>query len=426
MSSVVEITQRRLAATPQGVGVMADFYVERAANAELWTTEGKRYIDFAGGIGVLNTGHLHPKVQAAVAGQLKHFSHTCYHVVPYELYTTVAEKINALAPIEGDARTLFVTTGAEAVENAIKIARSHTRRRGVVAFNGAFHGRTNFTLGLTGKIAPYKLNFGPFPGDIVHAPYPNDLHGVSIKEALEGLEKIFKCHMAPSDIAAIIIEPIQGEGGFNVTPFAFLQALRQIADEHGIVLIFDEVQSGFARTGKMFATEHTGVAPDMITMAKSMAGGFPLSGVVGKADIMNAPSAGGLGGTYAGSPIGLAAANAVIDVIAEENLCQRAHDLGNKLKARFESLKADVTAIRDVRGLGSMVAIELMKPGTDIPDADLPKKAQALALQKGLVILTTGTHYNVIRFLYPLTIEDSVFNEALAIVEASLREAQTR
>lgn len=426
MASTVEITQRRLAATPQGVGVMADFYVARAKNAELWTTEGKRYIDFAGGIGVLNTGHLHPKVQAAVAEQLNQFSHTCYHVVPYELYTTVAEKINALAPIDGDKRTMFVTTGAEAVENAIKIARAHTRRRGVVAFNGAFHGRTNFTLGLTGKIAPYKLHFGPFPGDIVHAPYPNELHGVSIEEALAGLDKIFKCHMAPSDVAAIIIEPIQGEGGFNITPFAFLKALRELADEHGIVLIFDEVQSGYARTGKMFATEHTGVAPDMITMAKSMAGGFPISGVVGKAEIMNAPTAGGLGGTYAGSPIGLAATNAVIDVIAEENLCQRAQKLGESLKARMEKLKTEVAAIRQVRGLGSMVAMEFMQPGTDTPDADLPKKAQALALKKGLVILTTGTHYNVIRFLYPLTIEDNVFDEALTILEEALREAQAQ
>lgn len=426
MTSAVELTQRRLAATPQGVGIMANFYVERASNAELWTTEGKRYIDFAGGIGVLNTGHLHPKVKAAVAAQLDQFSHTCYHVVPYALYTTVAEKINALAPIAGDKRTMFVTTGAEAVENAIKIARSHTRRRGVVAFNGAFHGRTNFTLGLTGKIAPYKLNFGPFPGDIVHAPYPNALHGVSVAEALEGLDKIFKCHLAPSDIAAIIIEPVQGEGGFNVTPFEFLKALRQIADEHGIVLIFDEVQSGFARTGKMFATEHTGVSPDLITMAKSMAGGFPLSGIVGKAEIMNAPTAGGLGGTYAGSPIGLAATNAVIDVIAEEKLCERAQVLGNKLKARFEALKQDVPAIRDVRGLGSMVAIEFMQPNGNTPDADLPKKAQALALEKGLIILTTGTHYNVIRFLYPLTIEDGVFDEALNIVEAALREAQAQ
>lgn len=402
---------------------MCNFFIDRAKNAEIWTTEGQRYIDFAGGIGVLNTGHLHPKVQGAVAEQLEKFSHTCYHVIPYELYTTVAEKINALAPISGPSKVMFATTGAEAVENAIKIARSHTRRRGVIAFQGAFHGRTNFTLGLTGKVAPYKLNFGPFPADIVHAPYPNALHGMSVEQALDGLQKIFKTHIDPVDVAAIIIEPIQGEGGFNVTPNEFLQALRKICDEHGIVLIFDEVQSGFARTGKFFATEHTGVSPDMLTMAKSLAGGFPLSGVVGKAEIMDAPTAGGLGGTYAGNPLSLAAANAVIEVIQEEQLCARANTLGDKLKARFNALKADVPEICEVRGLGSMIAIEFKKAdGT--PDADLPKKAQAYALDKGLITLTCGMYYNVMRFLFPLTIEDEIFDEALDIIEEALRASR--
>ena len=423
MSTQQEQTQRRQAAVAQGVGVMCNFFIDRAKNAEIWTTEGQRYIDFAGGIGVLNTGHLHPKVQGAVAEQLEKFSHTCYHVIPYELYTTVAEKINALAPISGPSKVMFATTGAEAVENAIKIARSHTRRRGVIAFQGAFHGRTNFTLGLTGKVAPYKLNFGPFPADIVHAPYPNALHGMSVEQALDGLQKIFKTHIDPVDVAAIIIEPIPGEGGFNVTPNEFLQALRKICDEHGIVLIFDEVQSGFARTGKFFATEHTGVSPDMLTMAKSLAGGFPLSGVVGKAEIMDAPTAGGLGGTYAGNPLSLAAANAVIEVIQEEQLCARANTLGDKLKARFNALKADVPEICEVRGLGSMIAIEFKKAdGT--PDADLPKKAQAYALDKGLITLTCGMYYNVMRFLFPLTIEDEIFDEALDIIEEALRASR--
>lgn len=423
MSTQQEQTQRRQAAVAQGVGVMCNFFIDRAKNAEIWTTDGQRYIDFAGGIGVLNTGHLHPKVQGAVAEQLEKFSHTCYHVIPYELYTTVAEKINALAPISGPSKVMFATTGAEAVENAIKIARSHTRRRGVIAFQGAFHGRTNFTLGLTGKVAPYKLNFGPFPADIVHAPYPNALHGMSVEQALDGLQKIFKTHIDPVDVAAIIIEPIQGEGGFNVTPNEFLQALRKICDEHGIVLIFDEVQSGFARTGKFFATEHTGVSPDMLTMAKSLAGGFPLSGVVGKAEIMDAPTAGGLGGTYAGNPLSLAAANAVIEVIQEEQLCARANTLGDKLKARFNALKADVPEICEVRGLGSMIAIEFKKAdGT--PDADLPKKAQAYALDKGLITLTCGMYYNVMRFLFPLTIEDEIFDEALDIIEEALRASR--
>ncbi|PIT25153.1 4-aminobutyrate transaminase [Snodgrassella alvi] len=424
MNQTNNVRQRQLAAAPRGVGFMCDFYIDHAKNAEFWTPEGKRYIDFAGGIGVLNTGHLHPKVQQAVAAQLQKFSHTCFNTVPYELYAKVAEKINARAPIAGDKRTMFVTSGAEAVENAIKIARAYTKRRGVIAFNGAFHGRTNLTMALTGKIAPYKVDFGPFPADIVHAPYPNALHGVSVEDALHGLHNIFKCHLAASDVAAIIIEVVQGEGGFNVTPNEFLRALRQLADEHGIVLIFDEIQSGFARCGKLFATELTGVQPDLMTIAKSLAGGFPLSGVVGKEAIMNAPVVGGLGGTYAGSPLGLAAADAVIDVIEEEQLCERANILGNRLKERFNRLKQSIPAIAEVRGPGSMVAMELIKPGSTEPNPEMTKKVQQLALENGLMILTCGQYYNVIRCLYPLTIEDNVFDEALNILEAALYQAQ--
>ncbi len=421
MTSAAELNQQRKAVLPNGVGVMCDFYVEKAQNAELWTTEGKRYIDFAGGIGVLNTGHLHPKVKKAVAEQLEKFSHTCYQVIPYALYGKVAERIAKAAPVGGAAKTFFVTTGAEAVENAIKIARAKTGRRAVIAFQGAFHGRTNFTLGLTGKVAPYKLNFGPFPGDIYHIPFPNKLHNITEEESLGALNKLLKVDVAPTDVAAIIIEPVQGEGGFNVAPFSFLKALRQLCDEHGITLIFDEVQSGFARTGKLFATEHTGVTPDLITLAKSLAGGFPLSAVVGKADFMDAPLPGGLGGTYAGNPLALAAADAVMDVIEEEKLNERATVLGDKVKARFQALQADIPQIADIRGLGGMVAVEFMNKGA--PDADLPKKAQTIALQNGLIILTTGMYYNVIRFLFPLTIEDKVFDEAMDILEKALREA---
>lgn len=418
-----QLHQIRQTALPQGVGVMCDFFIDRAKNAEIWTTNGKRYIDFAGGIGVLNTGHLHPKVHAAVAAQLDKFSHTCYQVVPYGLYPIVAKRIADKAPVGGAAKTFFVTTGAEAVENAIKIARAKTRRRAVIAFQGAFHGRTLLTLGLTGKVAPYKLNFGPFPGDIYHVPFPNALHGISEETALAALNKLLKVDVSPSDVAAIIIEPVQGEGGFNIAPPAFLKKLRELCDEHGITLIFDEVQSGFARTGKLFATEHTGVTPDLITLAKSLAGGFPLSAVVGKAEFMDAPGAGGLGGTYAGNPLALAAANAVMDVIEEEHLCDRANTLGNQVKTRLEALKADIPQIADVRGLGGMVAVEFMKPGTHEPDADLPKKAQTIALNNGLIVLTTGMYYNVIRFLFPLTIEDNVFDEAMTILENALREA---
>ncbi len=423
MSTSKQLTERRQAATARGVGIMCNFYAVKAKNAEIWDTDGNRYIDFAGGIGVLNTGHMHPKIQAAVTEQLQQFSHTCYQVVPYESYTSAAEKINALAPIDGAKKTFFLTSGAEAVENAIKVARAHTGRRGVISFFGGYHGRTNFTLGLTGKVAPYKLGFGPFPADIVHAPYPNELHGVSVDDAVQGLQKIFKATIAPTDVAAIIVEPIQGEGGFNVTPFEFLKTLRAICDEHGIVLVFDEVQTGFARTGKLFATEHTGVSPDLITMAKSMAGGFPISGVVGKADIIDAPAAGGLGGTYAGSPLGLAAIHAVLDVIKEEKLCERAETLGKQLSARLESLKADVPQIRMVRGLGGMIAVEFMKPGSNEPDADFTKKAQTHALENGLILLTCGMYYNVMRFLFPLTIEDTLFAEALDKIEAALRHA---
>ena len=416
-----ELQQRKEAATPRGVGIMCNFYAARAKNAEVWDVEGKRYIDFAGGIGVLNTGHLHDKVQAAVAAQLARFSHTCYQVVPYELYVSVAEKLNRLTPGSHAKKTAFFTSGAEAVENAVKIARCHTGRPGVIAFYGGYHGRTNLTLGLTGKVAPYKLGFGPFPADVFHAPYPNALHGVSEQDALDGLDRLLRCDIDPRRVAAIIVEPIQGEGGFNVMPFSFLQQLRRRCDENGILLIADEVQTGFARTGRLFAMEHSGVIPDLMTTAKSLAGGFPLSAVTGRAEIMDAPAPGGLGGTYAGSPLALAAAEAVFDVIAAERLCERAQQLGEQLRARLESLRAAVPQIAEVRGLGGMLAVEFMQPGSRTPDADTPKRVQQQALAKGLILLGCGTHYNVLRFLFPLTIEDDVFAEALDILEAALR-----
>lgn len=416
-----ELQQRKEAATPRGVGIMCNFYAARAKNAEVWDVEGNRYIDFAGGIGVLNTGHLHDKVQAAVAAQLARFSHTCYQVVPYELYVSVAEKLNRLTPGSHAKKTAFFTSGAEAVENAVKIARCHTGRPGVIAFYGGYHGRTNMTLGLTGKVAPYKLGFGPFPADVFHAPYPNALHGVSEQDALDGLHKLFKCDIDPHRVAAIIVEPIQGEGGFNVTPFSFLHQLRRLCDENGILLIADEVQTGFARTGRLFAMEHSGVIPDLMTTAKSLAGGFPLSAVTGRAEIMDAPAPGGLGGTYAGNPLALAAAEAVFEVIAAERLCERAQALGERLRTRLESLRAAVPQIAEVRGLGGMLAVEFMQPGSHTPDADTPKKVQQHALAHGLILLSCGTHYNVLRFLFPLTIEDGLFAEALDILEAALR-----
>ena len=331
MPSNAELNARRLAATPRGVGITTQIYAERAKNAEVWDVEGRRWIDFAAGIAVLNTGHLHPKVQAAVAGQLEKFSHTCYQVFPYESYVALAEKLNALAPISGEKKAFFVTTGAEAVENAIKVARAATGRPAVVAFSGAFHGRTLLTMTLTGKVNPYKKGFGPFPADVYHVPYPNKVQGVSVQTSIRCLEEIFKSSVDPERVAAIILEPVQGEGGFNVAPPELFRELRRICDQYGILLIADEIQAGFARTGKMFATEYSGVSPDLMTMAKSLAGGFPLAAVVGRAELMDAPAPGGLGGTYAGNPLSLAAALAVIDVIEEEKLCERALAIGEKL-----------------------------------------------------------------------------------------------
>lgn len=414
-----DLNTRRSLATPRGVGVMCDFYAVRAENATLWDANGKEYIDFAGGIAVLNTGHLHPKVKAAVAAQLDNFTHTAYQIVPYESYISLAERINRLAPIDGLKKTAFFTTGVEAVENAIKIARSATGRSGVIAFSGSFHGRTMLGMALTGKVAPYKLSFGPMPGDIYHVPFPNATQAISVADSLKAMDLLFKCDIDPKRVAAIIIEPVQGEGGFNVTPPELMSALRKICDEHGILLIADEVQTGFGRTGKLYAMEHHSVQADLITMAKSLGGGFPISGVVGRADVMDGPAAGGLGGTYAGNPLAVAAAHAVLDVIAEEKLCDRANVLGEKLRAHLEGLRAKVPGIADVRGLGSMVALEL-NDANGKPDAEAVKRVQARALEQGLILLSCGVYGNVLRFLYPLTIPDAQFDRALAILSDAL------
>lgn len=416
-----QLMQRKANATPRGVGVMCSFFAERAKNAEIWDTEGKRYIDFAGGIGVLNTGHLHDKVQAAVAEQLNKFSHTCYQVVPYELYIDVAEQLNKLAPIPGENKTAFYTTGAEAVENAVKIARAATGRPGTIAFGGGFHGRTLMGMALTGKVAPYKIGFGPFPSDVYHALFPNPLHGVSIEESIASIEKLFKYDIEATRVAAIIFEPVQGEGGFYQAPAEWVRALRALCDQHGILMIADEVQAGFARTGKFFAMEHYDVAPDLLTMAKSMAGGFPISAVVGRAQVMDAPAPGGLGGTYAGSPLALAAAKAVISAIQEEKLLERANKLGAQLKETLNGLKAEIPQIADVRGPGAMIAVEFNKAGSHDADADFAKKVQTKALESGLILLICGVYGNVVRFLFPLTIEDEVFEEALQKLVAAIK-----
>ncbi len=406
---------RKDVATPRGVGVMCDFYAARAENAEIWDVEGKRYIDFASGIAVLNTGHRHPKIVTAIKQQLDNFTHTAYQVVPYGSYVELAEKINKLTPGNHAKKTAFFTTGAEAVENAVKIARVATGRPGLIAFSGAFHGRTMMGMALTGKVNPYKIGFGPFPSNVYHVPFPDAVHGVSVEDSLQALQSLFKTDIDPKQVAAIIIEPIQGEGGFYVTPVAFMQALRTLCDQHGILLIADEIQTGFARTGKLFAMEHYGVVPDLMTMAKSMAGGMPLSAVCGKAEIMDAPAPGGLGGTYAGNPLAVASALAVLDVIESENLIERAEQLGQRLRQLLAETAQDARAasrIAEVRGLGSMLAIEFKHPHSGQPDPEFAKQVQTRALEKGLLLLTCGVHGNVIRFLFPLTITDALMTEA--------------
>ncbi|WP_226053113.1 4-aminobutyrate--2-oxoglutarate transaminase [Dickeya chrysanthemi] len=411
-----ELNQRRLAATPRGVGVMCDFFADKAENATLWDVEGREYTDFAAGIAVLNTGHRHPKLLAAVREQLEKFTHTAYQIVPYGSYVTLAERLNALAPIAGPAKTAFFTTGAEAVENAVKIARAYTKRPGVIAFGSAFHGRTLLTLTLTGKVAPYSNGFGPFPGSIFHALYPNAQHGITVEQSLESIDRLLHTDIAADQVAAILLEPVQGEGGFNVAPPEFISGVRQLCDKYGMLLIADEVQTGFARTGKVFAMEYYDDKADLITMAKSLGGGFPISGVVGRAEVMDAPGPGGLGGTYAGNPLAVASALAVLDVIEEEQLCLRAQRLGATLVETLEQAKATNPAIVDIRARGSMVAVEFNDPQTGKPSADITKKYQQAALEQGLLLLTCGTYGNVIRFLYPLTIPDAQFSKALSIL----------
>ncbi|UAN50859.1 4-aminobutyrate--2-oxoglutarate transaminase [Serratia sp. JSRIV002] len=417
-----ELNQRRLAATPRGIGVMCGFYAERAENATLWDVEGNEVIDFASGIAVLNTGHRHPKVIAAIEKQLQAFTHTAYQIVPYESYISLAERINQRAPIEGTCKTAFFTTGAEAVENAVKIARAYTGRPGLITFGGGFHGRTYMTMALTGKVAPYKLGFGPFPGSVFHGQYPNALYGISTEDAMNSLERIFKADIDPKQVAAIVLEPVQGEGGFNVAPAEFMQALRTLCDQHGILLIADEVQTGFARTGKLFAMDHYAVKPDLITMAKSLAGGMPLSAVAGRADVMDAPAPGGLGGTYAGNPLAVAAALAVLDVIEEEQLCQRSQRLGQHLVEVLQQARSHCPAIVDIRVLGSMVAVEFNDPATGKPSPEFTRQVQQKAQEEGLLLLSCGVNGNVIRFLYPLTIPDAQFNQALAILSRALAQ----
>lgn len=427
MTTNADLWKRREAAVPRGVASMHQRFFARGANAEAFDAEGNRYIDLATGIAVCNTGHGDPRIIEAVKHQLDAFSHCSFQVTPYENYVKLAEKLNAIAPIEGDTKTIFFTTGAEALENAVKIARAHTGRRGVVTFQGGYHGRTLLTLAMTGKVVPYKAKFGPMPTDVFHTRFPIPYHGFSDEQAIEGLHNLFASSIEPTAIAAIVLEPVLGEGGFYTASYAFFKALRALCDAYGILLIADEVQTGFARTGRMFAMdwvrEANGVTPDLMTVAKAMAGGFPISGVMGRADVMDAPDPGGLGGTYGGSPLGCAAGLEVLKIIDDDNLCDRAVMVGNRIKERLRAIgQSGLSMLGDVRGPGAMIAMELVQDRDPArPDPDLAKAVVQEGAREGLLMLSCGLRGNVVRFLPALTMSDAIIDEALDKLEIVLR-----
>ena len=398
-------------------------FADHATNAELWDADGKRMIDFAGGIGVLNIGHRHPKVVEAVKAQLDKLMHTCQTVMPYEGYVKLAQKLSEVVPVKGHAKVMLANSGAEALENAMKIARAATGKTNVICFDGGYHGRTFYTMAMNGKAAPYQTDFGPMPGTVFRAPYPVPYHGVSEDEALRGLKMAMKADSPASDTAAIVIEPVLGEGGFYAAPASFLKEIRKICDENGILMIADEVQSGFGRTGKMFAIEHSGVEPDMMTMAKSMADGMPISAIVGTDKVMDSSGPNSLGGTYTGSPTACAAALAVFDVFKEEDILGKSQRLGDKLRKRFDQWQEQFPHVDNVRNLGPMAAIELVTDKTSKePRADLAAAVTKKAKENGLILLSCGMYGNTLRFLMPVTIEDNILEEGLAIVEQALKE----
>ncbi|WP_306252946.1 aspartate aminotransferase family protein [Parvularcula sp. IMCC14364] len=419
---------RRMEACPKGLPSKSGVYAEKAEGAELWDIEGKRYIDFIAGIGVLNVGHRHPKVQAAIKDQLDKVVHTCFGVAQYEPYIQLAERLNALVgKLGGGAayKTMFMNTGSEATEHVCKFARRVTGRPGLISFEGSFHGRTLLATALTGKAVPYKTGFDPLPGYVFHAPYPNDYKGLSAQGALNCLDHIFETSIRPQDVAGIIIEPVQGEGGFVAAPPEFLKGLRDKCTEHGIMFIADEVQTGFARTGKMFATEHSGVEPDFLVCAKSIAGGLPLSAIVGKADLFDSIPDGGMGSTYGGNPVACAAAIAVLDLIEEEGLIERAEAIGAKVEARWREMQAGFGKgiFGDVRRVGAMAAVEMVEDGDPAkPNTAVAGAIQKTARDKGLITLTAGKKANVIRTHVPLITSDALIDEGMDIFEAAAKE----
>jgi 4-aminobutyrate aminotransferase / (S)-3-amino-2-methylpropionate transaminase / 5-aminovalerate transaminase len=418
-----ELEELRRRYIPRGITTAHPLVVDHAKGAELWDVAGRRYIDFAGGIGVLNVGHGHPHVMEAVRAQLDRVTHTSFQVVMYESYLRLAERLCALAPGEGPKKAIFFSTGAEAVENAVKIARAHTGRPAVISFHGGFHGRTLLALSLTGSVVPYKQNFGPYATEVYQVPFPYEYRGWSTEKALASLNELFESAVAPERVAAVIIEPVQGEGGFVPAPAAFMRALRALTEQHGILLIADEIQSGFGRTGKFFAIEHSGVSPDLVTVAKSLAAGFPLSGVVGRAEVMDAPGPGGLGGTYGGNPVACAAGLAVLDVMRDERLPERAARIGSVIEERMRSWASEHELVGDVRVMGAMAGMELVRDRKTKTPADTETaKLLTLARERGLILLRAGIHHNVVRTLMPLTIPDEQLDEGLDIIGSALAE----
>lgn len=409
---------------PRGVAQAHPVFVARAEGSRIWDVDGKEYLDFAGGIGVMNVGHGHPRVLQAVRAQLERFTHVCFQVTPYEAYVRLAERLAKLAPGDFSKKTLFLTTGAEAVENAVKIARAYTGRPAVVALTHSFHGRTLLGMSLTGKASYYKQNFGPFAPEVYHAPAPYPYRGMSDEMALEGLRELFRTAVDPERVAALVVEPVLGEGGFIPLSETYLREIREITASQGILLIADEIQSGFGRTGRMWAVEHSGVVPDLITFAKSVAAGLPLSGVVGRAEVMDAPKPGGLGGTYAGNPLACAAGLAVLDIFEEEGLLERAKALGRVLWQALEGLKDRFPQVGEVRGLGPMVALELVRdPKTREPAPDLAQATLEEARRRGIILLKAGMYGNVIRVLVPLVATEAEVHEGLARLSAALEVA---
>lgn len=420
-------SQQKLSVSPRsqhisnGVAVAHPITVSRAAGAYLWDDQGKKYLDFVAGIGVLNVGHNHPRVVEAVRKQLETFSHICFQVAAYDQYTDLAAQLNTLVGGTEHYKSVFLTTGAEAVENAVKIARGYTNRPGVIAFRGGFHGRTLMGMTLTGMSQPYRQNFGPYAPDIYHTLYPNEYRGITTEKALAALQEVFDTQIAADRVAAIIIEPVQGDGGFIAAPVEFMRALRKITQERGIVLICDEIQTGFGRTGKMFGFEHSDIKPDLVTVAKSLAGGLPISGVVGRAEIMDAPKPGGLGGTYGGNPLGCAAALEVIKIFESEQLNERSRAIGAQLLTGFTSLQDRFNSIGHVRAIGAMAAVEFVSSrATKAPDAAMAQRVIDAAREEGLLVIKCGVYRNVVRFICPLVISEQDVAQALDMFERAL------